>query len=268
MMAFPRSYTDEQVEQVRQLHAQGLNDRQIRQRIGLSNYVTFVIRHDLLGLEKIPLKAVRTDNKLHKHRDEIIRLHSLNYSDADIARMIGAKREWLSTYRRKHLGLPAVDSQQRLNRDAGRRKQEQTLGCGPGEFRWSRLWEYAPSLGWPAGVRKRAAQILELLLEHPEGMTARQLAVGIGLKTKHRIPLRSNDPQGTYTANLIERGLVASAARAINVGVKNAKGRTCQGKNVHLYFLTPAAKSMKAAWLAQRDGHAEPSSQLTEERLS
>ncbi len=187
----------------------------------------------------------------------------MNYSDADIARAIGSDRRSVCDYRRKHLKLPAVQPHQRVGRERGRRNQERTLGRPLGEVRAESFWAYAPSLGWPAGVRYRAVQILELLFVH-ESLTRRQIPELLGLSSS--IALKSNDPQGTYLANLISRGLVAAAGRSVRTGELCADGRTHKGKSINLYFLTPAARETKQAW--QRDRHAEPSSPPTEERLS
>lgn len=49
-MGRKKQYTPGHVEQIRQLHAQGLNDREISRRVGLSSAVTVGIRHGLLRL--------------------------------------------------------------------------------------------------------------------------------------------------------------------------------------------------------------------------
>jgi hypothetical protein len=110
--------------------------------------------------------------------------------------------------------------------------------------RADQLWSYAIDLGWPAGLRKRAAQILELLIDVGP-LTRQQIAERLLLTPKL---LNSNDPQGTYLSNLISRGLVASVARAVKTGRVCRDGRTRKGTQVSLYFPTPEAIAMKLAW--------------------
>lgn len=254
------------MQQISQLHAAGWNDRQITDEVGLGFNTVWRIRREILGLPAIRTRVkVRSDCQLQDLRDEIIRLHGLHYSDADIGREIGRKREQVRDFRRKHLQLPSVDPQQRFGRERARRKQDVTLGRPLGEIRAESFWSYAPSLGWPTGVRYRAAQILELLCAH-ESLTGQQIAELLGVTPS--VALKSNDPQGTYLGNLISRGLVAAASRVIETGQLCADGRTHKGKKVNLYFLTPAARDMKQAWLARRDVREELCSPPTEERLS
>ncbi len=265
-MAYLRSYTDEMVERVRQLYTQGLNDRQICEQTGLGSWSIWDIRKNKLGLTaRRSRPGVNRNNKIHQHRDEILRLTALKWNDAQIARKLGVSRRQLREYRVKHLQLDSVPRSEMLNRSAGRRRQEQVLGRSPADIRAEKLWSHATSLGWPEGIRYRAVQILELLVRIGRPVLLREIPQLLNLPPAKA--LKSNDPQGTYLGNLISRGLVAAAAKAIDPGLLTPSQEPMPKRKCNLYFLTPAALEMKAAWLARRDSRAE-ASPLTEERLS
>lgn len=265
-MAMLMSYTDEQIERVRQMHSQGWNDRQIRDQMGLSSWSIWHIRKNTLGL---PARRSRPDvnrnNKIHPHRDEIRRLADLKWNDSQIASQLGVSRRQLREYRVKHLQLDSVPRSEMLNRSAGRQRQEQILGRSPSDIRAEKLWSFATSLGWPEGVRYRAVQILELLVQLGRPVVRSELPQLLNLSPAK--VFKSNDPQGTYLGNLISRGLVAAAPKVVDPGLLTPSKEPRPKRKINLYFLTPAALEMKAAWLARRDGHAEAST-LTEERLS
>lgn len=266
MMPMPRSYTDEQIERVRQMHAKGLNDRQIRDQTGLSSWSIWDIRKNRLGL---PARRSRPDvnrnNKIHPHRDEIRRLADLKWNDSQIASQLGVNRRQLREYRVKHLQLDSVPRSEMLNRSAGRQRQEQVLGRSPADIRAEKLWSFATSLGWPEGVRYRAVQILELMVQLGRPVVRSELPQLLNVPPSK--VFKSNDPQGTYLGNLISRGLVAAATKVIDPGLLTEQKAPLPKRKINLYFLTPAALQMKAAWLSRRDCHADPST-LTEERLS
>jgi hypothetical protein len=61
-------------------------------------------------------------------------------------------------------------------------------------------------------------------------MTRPQIAEAVGMPWKgSRASLRSNDPEGSYLAHLIARGLVVDLGRLVKEGG--------QGRNRHLYSL-------------------------------
>jgi AraC-like DNA-binding protein len=259
----PQSYRDKVASTVRELHGLGWNDRMISVEIGLSTWTILQYRKEL-GLRATRLitpGVVRRDNKIHPHRNRIVELYHDGYSDGYIARQLGLSRRELCYYRRKHLQLPTRPRKEQADRDSGRRAQEQSMGCSLGEHRAVVYWSVATGLGWPCGMRYRAVQILELLLLNPDGLTLSQIRDQLGLTDGQ---LKSNDPQGMYTANLIARGLVASVARCIPTGRlvarKGSSGLVASGQNVHLYFATPAAARIKSHW---RKSH----SQAEEQRL-
>lgn len=237
------------IRSIRELNGQGLNDRAIARAIGISYWKVGEIRRAL----KLPTRytitpgTVRSDNRSHPHRQRIIELHALNWDDSAIARELGLNRRELGNYRSRHLKLAAVPRDQAVHRAEPRRKQDRTLGMNISEKRAELYWSIGPDLGWPAGLRFRAVQMLEYLLNQPNGATSAMICEALSITPAR---LHSNDPQGTYLANLIARGLVAAAAKTIPTGKvsKRLKSGTCGS----LYFATPAARELKATW---RESH-------------
>lgn len=79
---------------------------------------------------------------------------------------------------------------------------------------WAR---HARRLGWPDDLRPRAVQILHTLYTTGP-MTRREICDATGMPWKgSRKSLHSNDPEGSYLANLMRRGLVVSMPRARRV---------------------------------------------------
>jgi len=98
-----------------------------------------------------------------------------------------------------------------------------------GQVRALAIRQYAIDNGWPADLRARAVQILNVLRDHGP-QTRRQLAERIGVPWKgSRKSLVSNDPEGSYLAHLQARGLVVRLGRIV-------KGSSV-GKSVNLYSL-------------------------------
>lgn len=240
--------------EIRRLHSLGWNDRMISGEIGLA-VCTIIGYRKRLGLAAnytITPGTVRSDNKIHPHRERIIELHSLNWDDSAIARELGLSRRELSYYRHKHLKLPTISRKVAVHRAEGRRKQEQTLGMSPTEIRAARYWQIAGKLGWDNGIRFRSVQVLEYLLTQPNGATRQQIAAALDVTISK---LKSNDPQGTSLGNLIARGLVAAASRVIPGQRPGARG--LQGQNVNLYFATPEAFQIKALWRVSHSSETE-----------
>lgn len=205
---------------VRELHSRGWNDRMIHRETGLSIDTIGTYRRQL-GLSAnrtLTPGHVRRDNTIHPHRERIVALLGQGYSDGHIARELGINRRELAHYRRRHLRIGAIPRKEQLDRHTSYRTQQQTLGRSLGEHRAALYWSIGPRLGWPEGIRFRAVQCLELLLQNPCGMTRAQLRDQLGLTDSQ---MASNDPQGSYLANLVARGLVAAAARVV------PSGRTC-----------------------------------------
>jgi hypothetical protein len=221
------------------LHALKWSDQAIANALGLSysavrDYRVHHLRLPAWPRMELERTIARSDCSVVPHRERVIELYQLGHSDAEIAAEIGVKREAVGYYRRKWLTLQATPRKELLHRAKGRRSQERSMGYGPQDVRAEQLWSYATDLGWPAGLRKRAAQILETLLAHGPQTRASLIAL-VGPIAK------SNDPQGTYLGNLIARGLVAAAQKVIP-HTDDARRR------VNLYCATPLAVAMKAEW--------------------
>lgn len=103
------------------------------------------------------------------------------------------------------------------------------------EIRTLAFRDYARASGWPEDLRPRAVQVLNALYEHGP-MSRFQLAAAIGMRTdyagKHgrRQVLHGNGPGGTYTAELMRRGLVIRLGRLIRTGKR-------KGQHAYLYAL-------------------------------
>lgn len=188
-----------------------------------------------IGLRKWP--------DCREHYEPVRRLHAEGLTDADIASRLGLDRRYVSTIRADRLRLPVNADAVRA---AGRRAvaaQRRTLGIrSSGDLRRWAYRKFARERGWPEDLRPRAVQILELLAV--AGPLDRwQIAEGIGwnvgrsLKGKHgqRFLLASNDPEGSYTAHLLKRGLVVYQIRS------RSSGRQGIGRLPGLYMLSPAA---------------------------
>lgn len=166
--------------------------------------------------------------------DRAIR-HGLQHgwSDAEIARDFGCSREYVCE-RRRALGLPPSGQNDRY-RDRVRRttsRQLKDTGCRSlGELRVKVYRERAKAAGWPEDLRFRAVQILNALWDRGP-MTRREIAEAIGMPWKgSRKSLVSNDPEGSYLAHLMKRGLVVQLKRA-----KQVIGRG-NGRSVSVYTL-------------------------------
>lgn len=177
--------------------------------------------------------------------------HRQGWTDGDIAQQTGICRRHISFLRRS-IGLPSNGMSDK-RREAVRQKTNQQLaacGCRSiGELRAKKFQEFAVKLGWPADLRVRGVQILELLLREP-ALTRRQISDMIGMPWKgSRKSLVSNDPEGSYLANLIARGLVIRSPKVyIPAEAGTGKRKGC-GKGVRYYSASPLAHEMKARFL-------------------
>jgi len=157
--------------------------------------------------------------------------HALGWSDAEIASAWHCARETVGIHRRG-MGLPhnAISHHRRQLVREKTIAQCQDWGVkNLGELRREAYRRQAVRAGWPADLRFRSVQILNALWDGGP-MTRQQLAAKIGMPWKGSRPsLASNDPQGSYLAHLIARGLVVCLSRACK--------RTGQGKSVSLYSL-------------------------------
>lgn len=164
-------------------------------------------------------------------RAEVRRLHALGWCDTEIGAALGHERHSIGRARaRMGLAANAASDHRRRQVAARTRRQLDDLGVRSlGELRSVAFRAYALEHGWPAGLRPRAVQILELL--HRDGpKTRRQIAEALGMPWKgSRKSLVSNDPEGSYLAHLMARGLVVSLGRVVR---GRGKGRSC-----HLYSL-------------------------------
>jgi hypothetical protein len=163
---------------------------------------------------------------------ELIRQRNADgLSDSDIAAELGADRHCI-TAQRKRLGLPsnACHARQRDKIRVCTKRQCDRAGVSSvGELRAVVYRARAIKAGWPSDLRWRSVQILELL-EQRGPMTRKQIAEAIGLPWRgSRKSLRSNDPEGSYLANLMRRGLVIRLGRIVR-----GEGRC---KNVYLYAM-------------------------------
>jgi hypothetical protein len=169
----------------------------------------------------------------------ICELNPQGYSDTDIAAQYTRQhgrhvtRETIRDHR-QGLGLPnnAFNERHRAKTKEATQRQLDRAGLKSiGMLRSRAFARFAARNGWPADLRPRAVQILNLLYEQGP-KTRREIAEAIGMPWKgSRKSLVSNDPEGSYLAHLIARGLVIQLGRIVK-----GKGR---GKSVHKYALPP-----------------------------
>ncbi len=157
--------------------------------------------------------------------------HAAGWSDSEIAAAFGADRHAVSGLRRR-LGLPSNARSGRVRKKIADAMRQQCRREGVKNLAALRVKVFsqrARAAGWPEDLRPRAVQMLNLLWERGP-QTRRQIAEAISMPWRgSRKSLVSNDPEGSYLAHLMRRGLVVSLGRV----VKGA-GR---GRSVHLYSL-------------------------------
>lgn len=161
-------------------------------------------------------------------RATIRRLNAEGWSDAEIAAELGRDRHVVGRHRRR-MGLADNAASERRRgrvREATAQQLEAAGIASLGELRAVAYRDFAASRGWPADLRPRAVMILHALAARGP-MTRRQIALAIGMPWKgSRKSLTSNDPEGSYLANLAARGLVVRLLRAAPV-TGQGKGRSC-----------------------------------------
>ena len=178
--------------------------------------------------------------------DRVKALHAEGKNDVQIGRILGEGHEAIR-YHRRRLGLPAIlyNAEQTRGALAG---QQQTLGiASTGELRSLGYRRYAASCGWPAHLRLREVQILNLLARVGLPMPRKMISQGIGMKwrdIRHVLSSGGNSKRpnnrGSYLANLAHEGLVTRLVQAL----RDRPGRGCA---VDLYCLGPAAIAILAA---------------------
>ena len=157
------------------------------------------------------------------------RLWEAGRTDGEIARSLGTDRKTARKYRLR-LGLPArwtpADAIRRLS--AGGLIEARTAANA------ARRAGLATRYGLPADLAPVQVQVLLALAAGP--LTRRELAARCGLPqhADQRQLLKSNHPEGSYTAHLMALGLVARVRRSGGPG--SGKG----GHLPSLYLLTPA----------------------------
>ena len=169
--------------------------------------------------------------------------HPLGWSDAEVAAAWNAanpnetvSREWVTEVRRDKCGLSHNAYSQHRRQKVAAKTREQIAAAGVNslaEVRRLAFNKFATRHGWPADLRPRAIQILDLLYQKGPH-NRRQICEAIGMPWKGtRKSLCSNDPEGSYLAHLIARGLVVASKRAHKV---HGQGK---GKSCDVYAIAP-----------------------------
>lgn len=176
-----------------------------------------------LGLRKFRRPFARTPQAEQRLRD----LHAQGWTDSEIARDLDVERHSIHAWR-KQLGLACNKHSERARRRVAANTAEQVRAAGLkslAEVRSRARRSWARQCGWPEDLRPRAVQILNLLAAHGP-MTRRQIADAAGMPWKGtRKSLVSMDPEGSYLAHLVARGLVVNLGR-IHKG-NGRGGSTC-----------------------------------------
>lgn len=170
---------------------------------------------------------------LHKERrfgqviiDAVREHHGKGWSDSEIAAAVGCTRKSVSA-QRIALGLPANDRSEHLRDRVKRATRRQLDSAGLNslaDLKREVVRKRCRDAGWPEDLRQRHLDILNALWDRGP-MTRREIADAVGMPWKGtRSSLTSNDPEGSYLAHLIRRGLVISFKRA---AMGQGRGRSC-----------------------------------------
>ncbi len=195
------------------------------------------ISHSVGGVRQMAttLGVARTLTRIDGAFLEKLRIsHAAGWSDEEIADQLHVERHTVARHRVR-LGLPINGVHTAHFADRVRAKTaEQLRQAGLpsiGHLRKESFRQRAIAAGWPEDLRPRAVQMLNAMWDRGP-MTRRELAEAIGMRWKgSSASLVSNDPEGTYLASLIKRGLV------VNLGRKCCgKGR---GHSSFVYSLSP-----------------------------
>lgn len=158
-------------------------------------------------------------------------LHKEGYSDSEIAAVIGCGRRHAG-FLRTQLGLPSNNLSERRIEAVRQRTRKQCQEAGVrnlAEVRSLVFSQRAKAAGWPDDLRPRAVQILNSLWERGP-LSRRELCEIVGLPWRGtRKSLSSRDPEGSYLANLVARGIVVRLGRCVKGNGK--------GKSAYLYSL-------------------------------
>jgi hypothetical protein len=182
--------------------------------------------------------------------------NAAGWSDSEIARVREVDRHAVTHMRRK-LGLPFNGfSQWRIDRVRGKTAVQLLLAGvkSLGELRAKVLSERSVKAGWPAGLKSRQVDILNLLWENGP-MTREQIGATLGLHKKPKCgkfksrangerlywyPMHCNTPghgaDTSYMADLLRRGLIVSLGRIVRH--KRPGPRGGQGRNTFIYSLS------------------------------
>lgn len=168
----------------------------------------------LLGLRKI----ADLDPLIPAVKD----LHARGLTDAAIARELADRLHSDDPRRaitglRERIGLPVnAASILAVKRQAARTQLERLGLNSHAELRSRSFRRYAVENGWPADIRPRGVQVLNVLAEQGP-KTRRELVAALGLKwkstNKGRNNLASRDPGGSVLAILQARGFVIRQRR-------------------------------------------------------
>jgi transposase-like protein len=219
-----RFWTTEELDFVRANYRQ-LTAKQIGAQLGRS--VSSVYQ----GAEKLGLVIARPPLDREARLASLRQLHAQGYSDSEIAREWGISRKVAEDWR-KRAGLPSNALSEHRRARVREKTREQLARAGLPSLAHVRLAafkKFARKHGWPEDLRPRAVMMLNAMWQRGP-MTRRELADAIGMPWKgSRKSLVSNDPEGSYLAHLMKRGLVVSLGRC--------KQNGGQGKNTHVYTL-------------------------------
>jgi hypothetical protein len=185
-------------------------------------------------------------------KDWIRKLVAKGWCNRCIGRRVKHDRQNVRRWRR-HLGLPAITVRGMTNCPVCKERtrattKEQCKRAGVkslAEVRGLAFAKFARNNGWPENLRPREVQILNVLAARGVPMTRLEIAQGIGMRTDredrpgHLAVLTGNGPGGTYTASLMQQGLLLK--------LKRAASGFGQGKNRDLYYLGPAALAILEA---------------------